>query len=95
MVHVNKVDFTQSWELEKHLTKSEQEFVEHFDRTTKRNDDERFIVEMPMKSCGSTLGSSKAIAMRRFLILEKKLNNDLSLKERYSSFIQEFIDLGH
>ena len=48
-----------------------------------------------MKSCGPTLGSSKAIAMRRFLNLEKKLNNDLSLKERYSSFIQEFIDLGH
>ena len=100
MVHVNKVDITQFWELEnvpeeKHLTKSERECVEHFDRTTKRNNDGRFIVEMPMKSCGPTLGSSKAIAMRRFLNLEKKLNNDLSLKERYSSFIQEFIDLRH
>ena len=48
-----------------------------------------------MKSCEPTLGSSKAIAMRRFLNLEKKLNNDLSLKERHSSFIQECIDLGH
>ena len=50
MVHVNKVDIIQFWELEKHLTKSEQECVEHFDRTTKRNDDGRFIVEMPMTS---------------------------------------------
>ena len=100
MVHVNKVDITQFWEFEnvpgeKHLTKSERECVEHFDRTTKRNDDRRFIVEMPMKFCGPTLGSSKAIAMRRFLNLEKKINNDLSLKERYFSFIQEFIDLEH
>ena len=70
MVHVNKVDITQFWELEnvpeeKH-SKSERECVELFDRTTKRNNYGRFIVEMPMKSCGSKLGSSKAITIRRF-----------------------------
>ena len=100
IVHVNKVDITQFWELEnvpekKMLTKSESECVEHFNRTTKRKDDGRFVVEMPLKSDGPTLGSSKAIAMRRFLNLEKKLNSDLSLKERYAAFIQEFLDLGH
>ena len=44
MVHVNKVNIAQYWELknvpeEKHLTKSEREGVEHFNRTTKRNGD--------------------------------------------------------
>ena len=33
--------------------------------------------------------------MRRFLNLEKKLNIDLSLRERYSAFTNEFIILGH
>ena len=50
---------------------------------------------MPMKSCEPTLGSSNAIAMRRFLNLEKKWNNNLSLNERYSLVIQEVIELGH
>ena len=67
--------------------------VEHFDRTSMRNDDGRFLAVVPFKSCGHTIVSSEAIAMRRFLYLENKLNNDMSPKERYSAFFQELFDL--
>ena len=88
------------WELEnvpekRHISSEEKGCDEHFDRTTKRKDDGRFIVEMPFKEDSSQLGHSKALAMRRFLNLERKLIRDQSLHERYSAFIKEFIDMGH
>ena len=88
------------WELEnlpekRHISSEEKRCEEHFDRTTKRRDDGRFIVEMPFKEDCSQLGHSKALAMCRFLNLERKLVRDQSHHERYSAFIKEFIDMGH
>ena len=88
------------WELKKvpdmrHLSFEEKHCEQHFDATTTRKDDGRFIVEMPFKEDCSLLGHSKASAMRRFLNLEKKLIQNPTLHENYSTFIKEFIDLGH
>ena len=60
------------WELEKlpekkHLSLEERRCEQHFDNTTKRKDDGRFIVEMPFREESFQLGQSKASAMRRFL----------------------------
>ena len=98
--HVTDQLLSRLWELEnvpekRHISSEEKRCEEHFDRTTKRKDDGRFIVEMPFKEDCSQLGHSKALAMRRFLNLERKLVRDQSLHERYSAFIKEFIDMGH
>ena len=77
------------------MTKSKHERVEHFNHTTKWNDDASFVVEMLLKPDGPILGSSKAMTIRRFFSLKKKLNSVLSSKERYAAFIQMFLDLGH
>ena len=79
----------------RHISSEEKRCEEHFDRTTKRKDDGRFIVEMPFKEDCSQLGHSKTLAMRGFLNLERKLIRDQSLHERYSAFIKVFIDMGH
>ena len=107
MAHVSAVTMNASidlsigkfWELEsvikKHLTKKEQECEEHFNSTTIRKDDGRFVAQMPFKTGNFRLGQSKGLAIRRFLKLERKLLRDPAQHEKYSLFIKKFIDLGH
>ena len=77
------------------MTKDEQLCVAHFEKTTTRKEDGRFVVELPFRNDGPSLGYSKSNALRRFYNLERKLLKDKSLHDRYSAFVQEFIDLGH
>ena len=52
----------------KHLTLDERHCEEHFDSTTRRNEDGRFVVQRPFKERWShCLGLSKVNAMRRFI----------------------------
>ena len=88
------------WEKEsvpetRHLTMDERRCKKHFDSTRKRNEDGRFVVQMPFKDGPHNLGLSKANAMKRFIRLEHTLRNNVDLFRKYSAFIQEFIDLGH
>ena len=88
------------WEFEsvpdkKHLSDEEKECEIHFDQTTKRRDDGRFVVELPFNKKIEKLGLSKAAAMKRFLNVEKKLLSNKKLHEEYNNFVREFIDLGH
>lgn len=41
------------------------------------------------------LGDSKDIALKRFIILEHKLNRDSKLKREYTEFIHEYLSLRH
>ena len=63
------------WEIEnvpetRHLTLDERRCEEHFDSTSKRIEDGRFVVQMPFKDGPHSLGFSKANAMKRFFHLE-------------------------
>ena len=87
------------WELEniphkKHLTTEKKLCEKHYDTTTRRNENGRFVVQMPFKE-NSRLGLSKITAMRRYLNLESKLHANPELQKKYAEFIQEFLDLGH
>lgn len=77
------------------LTKQEQACEEHFTNHFKRNEEGRFIVKLPLKNNDICLGDSFTIAKKRFLSLENKLNKNLSLKNQYSQFINDYIKLGH
>ncbi|XP_055370715.1 uncharacterized protein LOC129605155 [Condylostylus longicornis] len=88
------------WECEeilehKPLSKVEMECEEFFKVKHKRDKSGRFIVKLPILSCPNLLGESKHIAFRRFLNLERKLSKDAILKSEYTSFLREYLELGH
>ena len=79
----------------RHITLDERRSEEHFDSTNRRNEDGRFVVQMPFKYAPHNLGLSKANAIQRFIRLEYTLHHNADLFRKYSAFIQDFFDLGH
>lgn len=59
-----------------------------------RDDRGRYIVRFPRDEA-VTLGESKNSAKRRFLAMERKLNQQATLKEDYNRFIREYEALEH
>lgn len=55
----------------------------------------RHVVAIPMKPSVHEIGDSRDIALRRFLLQEKKFERDRQYKEKYVEFMQEMIDLEH
>nr|CAI5835101.1 unnamed protein product [Callosobruchus analis] len=88
------------WSLEEikphlNLTREEQEVESHFNETTRRDSSGRFIVSLPKHESISTLGESRNTAMKRFYNLERRLDNNPSVKQEYTNFIKEYITLNH
>ena len=83
-------------ELAKPLSIDEQTCERHFGKTTLRDEAGRFIVQLPIREGGlRTLGDSRAIALRRFLALEKRFKRDSELRTQYVAFMHEYQTLGH
>lgn len=75
---------------------AENELVEEmFAKTHRRSSSGRHIVTLPMNSQVQELGSSKEVALRRFLMQEKKFDRDHIYKAKYIEFMNEMIQLGH
>lgn len=90
------------WQLEGSLretadyTSAEKRCEEHFLRTVTRNSEGRYVVELPLEEMViDDLGETRDIALRKLRGLEKRLNRDSQLKQRYTNFIREYIELGH
>lgn len=106
-VQVNENDMLKRfWELEndnpvidpkEFYTEEEKRCQDIYSTTTTRDSSGRYIVKLPFREpvpkC--TDGNSEAIATKRFSFLEKRLENNLNLKEKYSEVIQEYVKLGH
>ncbi|XP_062711717.1 uncharacterized protein LOC134289616 [Aedes albopictus] len=92
---------TRFWELESCKTDSVLSLEKYAceklsDRTTVRDGSGRFIVTLPKKDCLiRQFGDSKSTAMRRFLSLERRLDQNPQLKQMYSEFIHEYLRMGH
>lgn len=69
----------------------EQNFVENFTRMP----DGRFSVAVPLKKPESCLGDSFNRAKQCFLSLERRLAKQPLLKQMYTDFMSEYIELGH
>ena len=67
---------------QKHLSKVEKEGEFQFDQTTKRRDDGRFVVELPFNKNIENLGLNKAVAMKRFLNVEKSLEQQKAARRK-------------
>lgn len=76
-------------------TSEEEHFEEHFQRTYRRNEDGRFVVQLPFRESVNRLKSSRSLALKRFMMLEKRLSRNPDLKVQYTAFIDEYQSLGH
>ncbi|XP_071632821.1 uncharacterized protein [Temnothorax longispinosus] len=88
------------WEIEevghnKILSNEEKECEDHFAKTVYRNQDGRFVVIMPFKEDPRELGESKTTALKRLISLERRLQKDPVLGQRYAAFLEEYERLGH
>nr|CAI5839869.1 unnamed protein product [Callosobruchus analis] len=79
------------------LTKEEKLCEDYFDETVTRDISGKFIrvVRFPLKCSASTLGNSYNIAIKRLLSQENKLKKSEILKDKYVSFMNEYIELEH
>ncbi|XP_055590334.1 uncharacterized protein LOC129742461 [Uranotaenia lowii] len=76
---------------------AEEKFCETlYDSTTTRNEEGRYLVRLPRKADFNVMiGNSKASALRRYQLLERRLDRNPELKEEYDRFMREYLSLGH
>nr|XP_026492511.1 uncharacterized protein LOC113398129 [Vanessa tameamea]XP_026492512.1 uncharacterized protein LOC113398130 [Vanessa tameamea] len=95
---------TKFWEIErgpenivKKMTRDETICEEFFEKTTKRDDEGRYIVRLPFKEEDPQCfkGETKEIALRRFKLLERKLIKNPALYDDYKKVIEDYIIQGH
>lgn len=72
------------------------ELVEQiFQRSHYRDETGQFIVTIPLNPNVQKLGSSREIALKRFLMLEKRFEKNSEFKQKYVEFMREYEQLGH
>ncbi|UYV66800.1 hypothetical protein LAZ67_4002883, partial [Cordylochernes scorpioides] len=81
--------------LEEIPTKEEKDCESHYLKNVVRDKSGRYIVRLPFKESAEKLGQSKSIAIRRFLNLEKRLEQNEKIYVQYKQFMNEYIRLGH
>jgi len=78
------------------LNPEERNCMEHFIKTTLRDAEGRFVVQMPIKEAKlQQLGKSRSTVLSRFLILECKLQRQPALKKQYLQFMNKYSIQGH
>ena len=80
---------------QKLFTDEELAVTKHYDDTTIRDSEGRFIVEMPFVKPTPSLGDSVQHALKRFESQERRLMTNTNLHKQYKAFIDEFMSLGH
>ncbi|XP_041765713.1 uncharacterized protein LOC121590278 [Anopheles merus] len=81
---------TPSWSIE------ERACEDHYTATTTREEDGRYMVQLPRKpEMIGKLGDSKTIALRRFLAIERRLQREPDTQRAYVDFMEEYLRLGH
>ena len=90
------------WEIENHRVKRsypdldvQDDIEKHFISTTKRDEDGRFVVTIPLNDKVKDLGESLSIAHKRFSYLERKLVRNPELREKYIDFLDDYEIQGH
>ena len=89
------------WEVEESPTTShfmspeEEECERHYQSTVSRSPSGRYIVELPFKTSAPALGDSRQAALRRFLLLERRLEKTPELRMHYNDFMTDYLNQGH
>jgi len=77
------------------VTPEERACEEHFQQHTQRLDTDLYEVRLPLSDSVDKLGESYDTAMAKFLALERRLEKNPQLKQDYSAFLGEYLQLGH
>ncbi|XP_055309981.1 uncharacterized protein LOC129573493, partial [Sitodiplosis mosellana] len=77
-------------DVERMFSADELKAEEFYKATTKRAKDGRFIVRLPMTN-EIQLGDSREIAYRRFMQLERRLEYDANLREKYHQAMRDLL----
>ncbi|XP_071646576.1 uncharacterized protein [Temnothorax longispinosus] len=80
-------------ELERNLTLEEVACEKHFESTTYRDENGRFVVSLPLKGEIKSLGEYNA--MKSLKSMERRFAKDPILHQRYLGFLQEYESMGH
>ncbi|GFX22917.1 DUF1758 domain-containing protein [Trichonephila clavipes] len=67
---------------------------ESFSKSVKRNNEGRYIVNLPLKE-KNTLGESKEKAVQLLYALENKFHKNKQFKDNFLNFMNEYLALGH
>ncbi|XP_075977354.1 uncharacterized protein LOC142977361 [Anticarsia gemmatalis] len=80
-------------------TREEEECETQYKNTTVRDEDGRYIVQLPLKQTleetMQNIGDTKQMALRRFHQLENKFQRNEEFKRQYKMVIDEYLDMGH
>ncbi|XP_062704228.1 uncharacterized protein LOC134286610 [Aedes albopictus] len=76
-------------------TTEEQQVEDHFVDTHRRDETGRFVVRLPFRETVAELGDNRALALKRFFLLERRLQRHPDTKQQYEDFITEYEALGH
>ena len=77
------------------LSESETYCNQLFMETTRHDHSGRLVVTIPFKKDHLQLGDSKAVAIKRFYSLERRLQREPELKNSYIQFMNEYVTLNH
>ncbi|CAI6377504.1 unnamed protein product [Macrosiphum euphorbiae] len=69
--------------------------LHHFQNNTRRNEEGRFIVRLPINISTDMLGNTLIMATTRFLSVERRLQRDDKLRTEYTRFMKEYLEMGH
>ncbi|XP_053691588.1 uncharacterized protein LOC128740103 [Sabethes cyaneus] len=103
-VHASVADIErnmqQFWQIEEvpdvpNLSTEEIACEAHFLSTYQRDESGRFMVQLPFNSDLPLLDDCRALALKRFLMLEKRFVRNPELRIQYVDFIREYETLGH
>lgn len=94
-------EIKQFWELEEVpskvvLSPADVEAENLFKQTHSRLGNGRFVVQLPFKdSCEPSFVGTRAIALRRFYSLERRLTKNSSLYTLYKDFMRDYLNSSH
>lgn len=77
------------------LTQEEMEVEKHFVETHYRDKNGRFVTKIPLTGKINNLGSSRQIALRRYMYSERKRMKDANLNAHMIEKMRELIKLGY
>ncbi|XP_033363319.1 uncharacterized protein LOC117241540, partial [Bombus vosnesenskii] len=95
-----QVDLARFWEIDEgpttaHTSEAERQCEEHFRNHVQRTHEGRYMVALPFNETTPSLGSSRAMAMKRLTSLCRRIQRDKRFEADYHAVIQEYLALGH
>lgn len=77
------------------LSTDEESCERHFEQTTTRTSDGRFMVMLPFRNRDAPIGNTKDIALKRLYQVKRMLKGNDTIRSRYIKFMEEYLEAGH